>query len=388
MPQPSARQFSGIFISYRREDTSGHAGRLCDNLVERFGKDRIFMDIDTIEPGEDFIQVIENAVGSCDILIAVIGRHWLGSDAQNQHGVNKPNDFVRVEVAAALNRDIRVIPVLVQKASMPSPQDLPDDLVKLTRRNAVELTDLHWQRDVEELISVLERVLDKQEAARQKTVAEARQQKSAEETRRVEGVQSGEVEFQRREDEKRLQGPIQRETSTPFELGQTSSSSAAKKLYLFLGAIIIIGLITGTSVYLIRINGAGTGPQSNDQGQSSVSPTPQSTQEPRTNNNAQTGATNDSRNHNNSNGTNENQNRITVSNTNFRITNTHEAERQQNANLAIEEKQRQQNANRAIEEKQRQQNANRALEELQRRQRAINAMTNNPTNRPTPYKVP
>ena len=145
--QPSSTQrFSGIFVSYRRDDASGHAGRLADRLVEHFGRNRIFMDIDTIEPGEDFVTVIENAVGSCDILIAIIGQKWLSGSGSGQ--LDNPNNFVRLEIATALRRDIRVIPVLVQRASMPKTQDLPEDLVKLTRRNAVELSDLRWQNDV------------------------------------------------------------------------------------------------------------------------------------------------------------------------------------------------------------------------------------------------
>src|SRR5207244_4393001 len=158
MPQPPATQFSGIFVCYRRDDSSGHAGRLFDKLSDHFGKDRIFMDIDAIEPGEDFVQVIENAVGSCEIVIAIIGRNWLSSADETSRRLDNPNDFVRLELTAALNRDIRVIPVLVQKAGMPRPQDLPDELAKLSRRNAVELSDLHWQRDVEQLIEVMERI--------------------------------------------------------------------------------------------------------------------------------------------------------------------------------------------------------------------------------------
>jgi hypothetical protein len=165
MPQPPAKQFSGIFVSYRRDDSSGHAGRLSDRLVEHFGKERIFMDIDTIEPGEDFVTVIENAVGSCGILIAIIGRNWLTGTGGTTGRLDNPNDFVRLEIATALRRDIRVIPVLVQRASMPKPQDLPDDLAKFTRRNAVELSDLRWQSDVDQLISVMERVLVKREEA-------------------------------------------------------------------------------------------------------------------------------------------------------------------------------------------------------------------------------
>lgn len=157
MSSSSTQQFSGIFISYRRDDAAGHAGRLADNLVERFGRNRIFRDIDNIEPGEDFVTKIENAVGSCDILLAVIGRTWLSPNGSGR--LDNPNDFVRLEIATALRRDIRVIPVLVQRASMPKPEDLPDDLDSLTRRNAVELTDQRWPSDVEQLISVMERIL-------------------------------------------------------------------------------------------------------------------------------------------------------------------------------------------------------------------------------------
>ena len=187
MPQPAVKQFSGIFVSYRRDDSSGHAGRLFDRLADHFGKERIFMDIDTIEPGEDFVQVIEDAVASCEILIIVIGRHWLTSPDETSRPMDNPNDFVRLEVAAALNRDIRVIPVLVQKANMPRPQDLPDDLAKLSRRNAVELSDLHWQRDVEQLVSVMERILaSREEVRRAEQEAQARERRADEEKLRVE----------------------------------------------------------------------------------------------------------------------------------------------------------------------------------------------------------
>src|SRR5688572_32701738 len=84
MSSPSTKKFSGIFVSYRREDSAGHAGRLFDRLVEHFGRGRIFMDIDTIEPGEDFVTVIENAVSSCDVLIAVIGRSWLSPNGSGR----------------------------------------------------------------------------------------------------------------------------------------------------------------------------------------------------------------------------------------------------------------------------------------------------------------
>src|SRR6185369_5608438 len=162
--QPSSnQQFSGIFVSYRRDDSAGHAGRLADRLVEHFGRDRIFVDIDSIAAGEDFVTVIENAVGSCEILIAVMGQKWLSAGGTGR--LDNPNDFVRLEIATALRRDIRVIPVLVQRATMPKPQDLPDDLIKLTRRNAIELTDSRWQTDVDQLINGMVKVLAKRAGA-------------------------------------------------------------------------------------------------------------------------------------------------------------------------------------------------------------------------------
>jgi hypothetical protein len=149
-----------IFISYRREDSGASAGRLHDRLREHFGRDNVFMDIDTIEPGLDFTEVIERTVASCDVLIALIGRQWLTStDAAGQRRLEDPDDFVRREIATALRRNIRVIPALVQDTSMPRAADLPDDLQPLTRRNAVDLSDTHFHRDVDYLIEVLDRVL-------------------------------------------------------------------------------------------------------------------------------------------------------------------------------------------------------------------------------------
>ena len=160
MPQSPAKKFSGIFISYRRDDTLGRAGRLFDQLADHFGKDRIFRDIDTIEPGQDFVTVIENAIGSCEILVAVIGRDWLSTTAGTAQRLHDPNDFVRVEIATALRRNIRVIPILVQRASMPKPQDLPDEIAQFSRRNAIELSDLDWHNDVAQLINLMDRFLD------------------------------------------------------------------------------------------------------------------------------------------------------------------------------------------------------------------------------------
>jgi len=151
-----------IFISYRREDSAGHTGRLFDRLREHFGKDRVFMDIAGIEPGIDFGEAIEKAVGSCDAFIVVIGKQWLNvTDAEGRRRLDSPEDFIRLELTAALRRNIRVIPVLVQGAAAPSSGNLPEDLKKLSRLQAHEISDNRWDFDVGMLIETLEKVLKK-----------------------------------------------------------------------------------------------------------------------------------------------------------------------------------------------------------------------------------
>ena len=150
-----------IFISYRRGDTTIYAGRLFDSLCALAGDDEVFMDIDAIEPGADFVDHIEREVGSCEVLIALIGRDWLDArDAQGERRLDDPDDWVRLELKAGLDRDIRVIPVLVQGASMPRASDLPDDLSRLARRNALEIGDVRWRYDFQRLWEVTEKVLD------------------------------------------------------------------------------------------------------------------------------------------------------------------------------------------------------------------------------------
>jgi hypothetical protein len=154
-----------VFISYRRDESAGYAGRIADSFEEYFGEGKVFRDIDSLEPGLDFSEAIERALESSEVLLAVIGKHWLtATDAAGQRRLENPHDFVRVEIATALKRNIRVIPVLVQGASMPGTDELPEDLAPLTRRNAFELHDSSWGDDVGRLISALERVLEHRKA--------------------------------------------------------------------------------------------------------------------------------------------------------------------------------------------------------------------------------
>ena len=147
-----------IFISYRRDDSAPYAGRLYDRLAAHFGAAQVFMDIDQIEPGEDFVEVIQRKVGACETAVVLIGKAWLGiADATGRRRLDDPEDFVRLEVAAALLRGVRVVPVLVGGASMPRAEQLPAVLAPLSRRNAVELSDSRFHRDVDRLVQALAR---------------------------------------------------------------------------------------------------------------------------------------------------------------------------------------------------------------------------------------
>ncbi len=154
-----------IFICYRREDTAANAGRLADALVERFGRNSVFMDVDTIEPGVDFNEEIDRAIGQCDVLIALIGPRWLEAASVRGRRLDDPQDFVRVEIGHALDRNIRVIPTLVGGASMPEADELPVDLVKLAKRNAVELTDKRFRSDMQALLEPLDRIAQQKRGA-------------------------------------------------------------------------------------------------------------------------------------------------------------------------------------------------------------------------------
>ena len=130
-----------IFLNYRREDTAGYVRSLFDRLNARFA-DQVFMDVSVLEPGVDFVEAIENAVGACDALVVLIGRNWLTvTDATGQRRLLDPKDFVGLEISAALKRNVRVIPTLVSGAKMPSAEDLPPALEPLTRKHALEITD-------------------------------------------------------------------------------------------------------------------------------------------------------------------------------------------------------------------------------------------------------
>ena len=144
-----------IFISYRREDTAGEAGHLADALRSRFGSN-VFIDVDSISPGVDFEEKITNALRLCRVAFVLIGKHWLTEALPDgTRRLHDKRDYVRKEVALALERpDLQVVPVLVEGADMPSQDELPSDIARLTRLNAFELSNKRWQFDVRQLSEV------------------------------------------------------------------------------------------------------------------------------------------------------------------------------------------------------------------------------------------
>jgi hypothetical protein len=156
---------SGIFISYRREDAKAYARLVSDALAAHFGPENIFRDIDTLGPGVDFPEAIADAVSSCDVLLALIGEKWLTVAQQGKRRLDNPRDYVRLEIAAALQRDILVIPLLIEDTAMPEREELPPDLAELADRNAHRVSDAGWADSMRRLIAALDKVVTKRAPA-------------------------------------------------------------------------------------------------------------------------------------------------------------------------------------------------------------------------------
>jgi hypothetical protein len=170
-----------IFINYRRDDDPGFIGRLFDRLHEAFEPERLFMDVDNIAPGHDFVRVLQEQVAQCDVLLAVTGKGWINAgDATGAKRLDNPDDFVRIEIEAALMQGKRVIPVLVGETRMPRPEELPEAIRPLVTRNAVRLTHERFRTDAQGLIKALQQALEEAEAVRQaQAEAERRRQEAA-----------------------------------------------------------------------------------------------------------------------------------------------------------------------------------------------------------------
>jgi hypothetical protein len=160
MAEATTPSHGGIFISYRRQETAWAADLLYRQLRDQLGREQIFKDIDNIEPGDDFFEVISTAVGSCRVLLALIGKDWTTTtDTGGTRRLDDPADFVRLELQTALERGVRVIPVLIDGATMPRADELPATLAELSRRHAVELTLARFDSDFRRILGVVERTL-------------------------------------------------------------------------------------------------------------------------------------------------------------------------------------------------------------------------------------
>lgn len=140
-------------MSYRRDDTSGYAGRLYERLARHYGEDRVFRDVDAIRAGTDFVDAIHDALARCGAVLVLMGQEWLTPR------LHEPGDFVRLEIATALERGVAVIPVFVEDVRMPAAGDLPEPLAPLTRLQGIELSEERWDYDVGRLIARLHDVL-------------------------------------------------------------------------------------------------------------------------------------------------------------------------------------------------------------------------------------
>ncbi len=148
-----------IFISYRRADSEGYAGRLWDHIAAKFGAKKVFMDVDSIGPGDKFPEILSQALESCDVLIAVIGANWVGPTPKGQRRIDEESDFVRQEVVGAIARGIAVIPVLVGGATLMQAAELPPELAALSTFNAIEVRHPSFNADVQRLLAGLDRAL-------------------------------------------------------------------------------------------------------------------------------------------------------------------------------------------------------------------------------------
>jgi len=148
---------ANVFISYRRDDDPGNAGRLFDNLRRNF---KLFMDVDNIEPGQTFAEVLQEKVTQCDVLLAIIGARWINAlDAEGNRRLDSPQDYVRVEIEAALYQKKRVIPVLVGGAEMPRRELLPESLQPLLERQGIRVTHERFASDAKRLTRALKKIL-------------------------------------------------------------------------------------------------------------------------------------------------------------------------------------------------------------------------------------
>jgi hypothetical protein len=142
-----------VFLSYRRDDSAANARLIGDRLQRAFGRRPLFMDVDNVPLGVNFAKVVDDEIAKCEVLIAIIGRNWLrAQDDEGKRRLDNPNDFVRVEIATALRRNIRVIPILLDGTTVPKANELPEELKELALRNGLDVRHTSFNNDIKRLI--------------------------------------------------------------------------------------------------------------------------------------------------------------------------------------------------------------------------------------------
>ena len=261
-----------IFINYRRGDDPGFTQALYGRLEQVFPPERLFMDVDNIAPGLDFVQVLNEQVASCDVLIAVVGPNWLAAiDESGQRRLDNPEDFVRVEIESALSQKKRVIPVLVNDAKMPRSTELPEGLKPFARCNAVRLTHDRFRADTTGLIKSLGQVLAGAEAARQAEEDErlqiAEAEAKAETERRKQESQSARTRRIRRQAEEEATAEAERQRSARAERDRTQPQAKPNRLVgwiaglpseiswgvpVVVAAILVVGWVLPRRMFLLQ----------------------------------------------------------------------------------------------------------------------------------------
>jgi hypothetical protein len=214
----------GVFICYRREESAFAARAIYDRVAQKVGRENVFLDVDNIELGVDWFDALNERVAACDALIAVIGRNWVAADKDNRRRIDDPDDFVRIEIEAALKRGVRGIPVLVDGALMPKTSDLPESLRGFARRQNIEISHSRFETDVERLTRALTSILEPPRP-RQVDKPKAR-------CRRTES-QRGQIRLSRRIHRQR---PRKRVATGPLPTGEMQTDKSTLVGYTRMGA--------------------------------------------------------------------------------------------------------------------------------------------------------
>src|SRR5262245_22431348 len=243
-----------VFISYRRDDSAGHAGRVHDRLEREFGRDLLFMDVDAVPLGDNFVKALSDEVAKCDVLLAVIGPNWLNArDEDGNRRLDNPHDFVRIEIGAALQRNIPVIPILLDGAKVPKANQLPKELEELSLRNGLYIRHASFHNDVDRLIRGLKGQMAKADAEKRRRDEDERRRQEAEDRRRLDEAAAKKRrrdEEQRRLEEERRRTAKEETRRKPSEKEQQQRPARAQ-WHAIAGAAALLLLVACIGLWVL-----------------------------------------------------------------------------------------------------------------------------------------